>query len=57
VSKLPAVRDGKPAPHRTFPHYSASTPIPACTENWMINDGNTLAIELTSTDPEHWEGD
>ena len=23
----------------------------------MINDGNTLAIEFTFTDPEHWEGE
>lgn len=23
----------------------------------MINDGNTLAIEFTMTDPEHWEGE
>ncbi|MDE0005880.1 MAG: hypothetical protein OXQ29_24580, partial [Rhodospirillaceae bacterium] len=23
----------------------------------MINDGNTLVIEFTFTDPEHWEGE
>jgi hypothetical protein len=23
----------------------------------LINDGNTMAIEFTFTDPEHWEGE